>query len=169
MALVFGCIVPHPPIMVPEVGGGEERKVSSTLAAMDRLAQELADHHPDELWLISPHGISYHNAMGIATARASEGSLAQWGPRCIGLDYRFDNDLEAVSAIQQAAQEAGIPLHSTGADSYELDHGVLVPLYFLTRPLPRLPLVPLTFSWLPLSVHYDYGKALRRAAEALPK
>lgn len=169
MALVFGCITPHPPIMVPEVGGGEERRVSATIAAMERLALELADHRPDELWLISPHGIAYSNAMGIATAPATQGSLRQWGPGCAGLDYRFDNDPEAVSAIQQSAREAGIALRSTREANYELDHGVLVPLYFLTKALPKLPLVPLTFSWLPLEAHYEYGKALWRAAETLPK
>jgi len=167
--LVFGCITPHPPIMVPEIGAGGERRVSATLAAMDRLARELAGHQPDELWLISPHGIACPDAMGIATAAVCEGSLRQWGPRCAGLDYRFDNDVGAVSAIQQAAGEAGIPLHSIGDDRYELDHGVLVPLYFLTKALPSLPLVPLTFSWLPLTTHHEYGKALRRAADSLPQ
>ncbi|MBI2866687.1 MAG: AmmeMemoRadiSam system protein B, partial [Chloroflexi bacterium] len=169
MALVFGCIVPHPPIMVPEVGGGQERRVSATLAAMDRLAHALASSCPDELWLISPHGISYSNAMGIATAPASEGSLREWGPRCAGLDYRFENDSQAVATIQRAAGEAGIPLRSTGEHRYELDHGVLVPLYFLTKALPKLPLVSLTFSWLPLKTHYEYGQALGQAAQSLPK
>lgn len=169
MALVFGGITPHPPIMVPEIGGGETQRVSATMAAMERLARELAAHHPDELWLISPHGVAYSNAMGIATAGETQGSLRQWGPRCTGLDYRFDNDPEAVAAIQQAASEAGVPLRSIGEAYYDLDHGVLVPLYYLTKSLPRLPLVPLTFSWLPLETHYEYGKALRRAAEALPK
>jgi len=169
MALVFGCIVPHPPIMVPEVGGGQEREVAATLEAMDKLARALADHRPEELWVISPHGVAYSNAMGIATAPASQGSLRQWGPRCIGLDYHFANDPEAVAAIQQAAREAGIPLRSIGETSYELDHGVLVPLYFLIRALPSLPLVPLTFSWLPLTTHFDYGKALQKAAQGLTR
>jgi len=41
--IAFGCIVPHPPLLVPEVGGGREVEISATTRAMKELARRLAD------------------------------------------------------------------------------------------------------------------------------
>ena len=39
---VFACVPPHPPILVPEVGRGEERSAHATLAAYGALREALA-------------------------------------------------------------------------------------------------------------------------------
>lgn len=33
-------IVPHPPLIVPEVGGGEERKIQKTIDSYHKIARE---------------------------------------------------------------------------------------------------------------------------------
>ncbi|MFQ5925320.1 MAG: AmmeMemoRadiSam system protein A [Dehalococcoidia bacterium] len=163
--IVFGCIVPHPPLLVPDVGGGREGEISQTTEAMERLTEQLARHRPETAFIISPHGAYYHNAMGVATAKSSQGNMRSWGAR--GPDYYFDNDLEAVAALEEEAKAANIPLRSIGERSYELDHGVLVPIYFLVKGMEGATLVPLTFSWLPLEAHFAFGQAIRRAAEKI--
>ena len=165
--IVFGCIVPHPPLLVPDVGGGREREIWATTEAMERLTEKLARHRPETVFIISPHGAYYHNAMGVATAKSSQGNMRSWGAR--GPDYHFDNDLEAVAALEQEAKAANIPLRSIGERAYELDHGVLVPIYFLVKGMEGATLVPLTFSWLPLQAHFAFGQAMRRAAEKIGK
>jgi len=163
--IVFGCIVPHPPLLVPDVGGGRETGILRTTKAMERLTQQLAEHRPDTVFIISPHGSSHHNAMGAATSMSSQGSMRSWGAR--GPDYRFDNDLETVAALEDEARAANIPMRSIGDRSYELDHGVLVPVHFLIKGMGRAKMVPLTFSWLPLDAHFAFGQAVRRAAEKI--
>ncbi|MFQ5987776.1 MAG: AmmeMemoRadiSam system protein B, partial [Dehalococcoidia bacterium] len=165
--IVFGCIVPHPPLLVPDVGGRREREISQTTEAMERLTEQLSRHRPQTAFIISPHGTYYHNAMGVATAKSSQGNMRSWGAR--GPDYHFDNDLEAVAALEEEAKAANIPLRSIGERSYELDHGVLVPIYFLVKGMEGATLVPLTFSWLPLQTHFAFGQAIRRAAEKMGK
>ncbi len=163
--IVFGCIVPHPPLLVPDVGGGREIEISATTKAMERLTQQLADHRPETVFIISPHGTYYHNAMGVATSKSSQGNMRSWGAR--GPDYHFDNDLEAVAALEDESRAANIPLRSIGDRSYELDHGVLVPIHFLVKGMEGAKMVPLTFSWLPLDSHFAFGQAIRRAAEKI--
>ena len=163
--IVFGCIVPHPPLLVPDVGGGREIGISATTKAMERLTQQLAGHRPETVFIISPHGTYYHNAMGVATAKSSQGNMRSWGAR--GPDYHFDNDLEAVAALEEEARAANIPLRSVGDRSYDLDHGVLVPIHFLVKGMEGAKMVPLTFSWLPLDVHFAFGQAIRRAADKI--
>ena len=53
--LVFGLISPHPPIILPEVGGDELPKVKQTIDALETACAELAAARPDELIIISPH------------------------------------------------------------------------------------------------------------------
>ena len=160
--IIFGCVVPHPPLMVPDIGRGEERRISATLEAMEELADKLAQQKPETILVISPHGVSYPSAMGIVTAKSSTGNLRNWGVP--GPDYHFDNDLSMVSAIEKEAGAAGIPLQSIGETGYDIDHGVLAPMYYLFRAVKGIPVVPLTFCWLPLSTHFAFGQAISRAA-----
>lgn len=53
--LTFGIISPHPPIILPEVGGKETEKVVNTVVALEKAAKELAAAKPDSLLIISPH------------------------------------------------------------------------------------------------------------------
>ena len=163
--IVFGCIVPHPPLMVPDVGRGEEREISKTIEAMKRLAGELERHHPESAVMISPHGAYHYDAMGTATSRSSGGNMREWGSR--GPDYYFDNDLELVAAIEEEAKASDIPLRSIGEKGYDLDHGVLAPMFYLIEGMGGVRLVPITFAWLPLETHFAFGQAIRKAAERI--
>jgi AmmeMemoRadiSam system protein A len=165
--IVFGCIVPHPPIIIPEIGGGREWESSATIQAMERLTGELARHRPELMFIISPHGVVHYDAMGVATAESLPGSMRNWG--VTGADHDFENDLEAVALLQEEAKASGIPLKPIGGRRYDLDHGIMVPMYFLVKGVEGVPMVPLTFSLLPLSFHFAFGQALRRAADRLGK
>lgn len=163
--IVFGAVVPHPPLLVPQIGRGQEVRVKATGQAMTALAQDLKAAQPQSLLLISPHGASHPDAMGIFRGTESWGNFIEWGaPR---LDYHFDNDGELALAIKEEAEALNVPVRDIGSQSYELDHGALVPLFFLQPAIHDVPLVPLTFSWRPLEAHLRFGQALRRAAERL--
>ncbi len=161
--IVFGCIVPHPPLLVPDIGRGQEAAISATTQAMEKLTDKLAEQHAQTVLVISPHGEYYGDAMGILTAPSSTGDLRNWGVP--GPRQHFDNDLDMVALIQKEAGADNIRLKSIGKSSYELDHGVMVPMHFLLSAMKGVPLVPLSFSWLPLETHFAFGKAVGRAVE----
>ncbi len=161
--VVFGCIVPHPPLIVPDIGKGQERTISSTIQALERLAAWLTEQKPQTVLVISPHGRSFPAAMGILTAPSSSGDLSNWGS--LGPGLKFTNDLDMVRLIQEETKHAGIPLQSIGEKRYELDHGVMVPFHFLAKSIKDAMLVPITFCWLSPTTHFDFGKAIQRAAK----
>ena len=162
MGIVFGCVVPHPPLLIPDIGRGQESRIANTIQAMEKLAVELADQRPELVLLISPHGHSLQHAMGVLTAPSCQGDLRTWGSK--EPQARFANDLEFVRLLQEEAAAADVPLESIGEHDYDLDHGALVPLHFLRNSLDGAPMVPLTFSWLPLAKHFAFGQAIGRAA-----
>jgi len=53
---VFGCLAPHPPIILPKVGSETDRaKIKKTIEALEKLGKELAAAKPDCLLVSSPH------------------------------------------------------------------------------------------------------------------
>ena len=53
--LIFGVISPHPPLIIPEIGGKDIERVKRTVAALESAAERLAAAKPDRLLIISPH------------------------------------------------------------------------------------------------------------------
>jgi len=53
--LVFGVISPHPPLIIPEIGGKDIERVKRTVAALEIAAEKLAAAKPERLLIISPH------------------------------------------------------------------------------------------------------------------
>lgn len=167
-SIVFGCIVPHPPIIVPEVGRKSDlQRVSSTITSMEMLAEMLGESHPETLVVISPHGPIRRDAMGVSTLPSSQGSLANFGVSNVRLS--FNNDLQFVTTLRGECKARDVPVAAIGSTqgTYELDHGVMVPMYYLHRSVPTVSLVPVTFSLLPNTVHYVFGQAIQAAAERL--
>jgi AmmeMemoRadiSam system protein A/AmmeMemoRadiSam system protein B len=148
--------------LVPAIGHGQEKDISRTAEALRLLSEALEKAKPDTLIIISPHGRSFANAMGILTAPESIGDLHSWG--VLDPPSRYANDLKLVKLLQDECEHSGIPIASLGERHYELDHGVMVPLFFLGPALVGAPVIPVTFSYLPLEQHLLFGKAIQRAA-----
>ena len=55
MALLAAYAVPHPPLIVPAVGRGQETAIADTLAAYREVARRVAAHRPDLIVITSPH------------------------------------------------------------------------------------------------------------------
>ena len=54
--LVFACLSPHPPIILPNVGSEDDRaRVKKTITSLEKLGKELAKAKPDCLLISSPH------------------------------------------------------------------------------------------------------------------
>ena len=48
-------LMPHPPIIIPEVEG-EERKIQNTSDALDKCGRHILGLKPDTIIVITPHG-----------------------------------------------------------------------------------------------------------------
>ena len=59
MSIIGACMVPHPPIILPEIGRGEEKKIAETTASYEKAADLAASLKPDTLVIASPHTRMY--------------------------------------------------------------------------------------------------------------
>ncbi|MFZ5596791.1 MAG: AmmeMemoRadiSam system protein A [Bacillota bacterium] len=170
MPVVFCGVSPHPPIMVPEVGGKQSDIVIKSRQAMLELGKRLKDSGADVLVMITPHGPVFRDGIAINAGRDLRGDLARFG--AADVSFEFDADLDLAGAIHQSAGEAGITTLMMGRDeaerygvNLELDHGLVVPLYFLAAAGVDIPLVVLYMGMLPYHQLYNFGIAVREAVD----
>ena len=167
MPVVEAYIMPHPPIAVPEVGGGEERKIQSTLDAFDSIARRIADIRPDTIIVISPHATMYADYFHISPGIRARGDLGGFNAEQVSFDMEYDTDL--VQDIVDAAELAGIPAGTDGERDSRLDHGVMVPLYFVNKRYTGYKLVRIGLSGFSLDVHKSLGRVIDSVAKKTDK
>lgn len=163
MPILAAFMVPHPPLIVPEVGRGGEAQVAATRAAYERVAREIAALAPETVIVSSPHATMYADYFHISPGRSAEGSFARF--RAPGVRFREEYDAELVGAIERLAAADGLPAGTRGQRERALDHGTMVPLYFLRQVFSGFRLVRVGLSGLPLEEHYRLGQVIRRAVE----
>lgn len=168
--LAFAALAPHPPIIIPEIGKEETKKVSSTIKAMRKLARALKKSNPDTIIVISPHGLIYPDRINICGMERLVGGLSQFGDESLKLE--LTNDLKLAETISKKAENNGIQtiLYDNGEAKYELDHGAVVPLYFLLKKLGEdVKLLPIVYSFQDKELLFAFGETIFEVAKKSKK
>lgn len=165
MALVGAFIVPHPPIIIPEVGKGEEKKVSTTVDSYLEIGRRIAALKPETIIITSPHSIMYSDYFHISPGKTAKGDMGRFGARSVAIKAEYDEAF--VWELEQRAEKAGIEAGTLGEKDASLDHGTLVPLYFINKYAKDYKLVRIGLSGLSNTEHYDLGRCITETAEKL--
>jgi len=154
-----GYLVPHPPLIVPGVGNGDE--IPDTRRAYEQIAAEIEKINPETVVIISPHSILYGDYFHISPGKSAKGDFGAFGVKNIKFSVSYDEEFAGI--IGDLAHEAGLPAGPLGERDPALDHGVTVPLYFVkTRRIVRISL-----SGFPVIDHYRLGMCITQAGERL--
>ena len=165
MSIYGSIIVPHPPVILPEIGRGNEKEIQSTINAYRAACARAAGWEPDLLIISSPHTISYADYFHISPGKSAEGSMAAFNAPQVRFHVEYDAAFR--SEFIRLANEAGIPAGTLGERDPKLDHGVCIPLYFLREAGIDCPVVRMGLSGLSPLEHYKLGICAARAAENL--
>ena len=165
MSILAAYVVPHPPLIIPEVGRGEEKKIQLTVSAYERAMKEAAELAPDTVIIVSPHTVMYADYFHIAPGEEASGSFGQFGAPEVAVTAQYDAVL--AKEIEMEAGEAGIEAGPVGGRNAALDHAVMIPLHFLHAYTHNFRVVRLGISGLSPLDHYNFGKCVARAVETL--
>ena len=165
MSILAAYVLPHPPLILPEVGRGEEKKIQLTVNAYERAMKEAAEQKPDTVIIASPHTVMYADYFHIAPGEEAEGSFAQFGAEEVMVTARYDTVL--AKEIEMEAGEIGIEAGPVGGRNAALDHAVMIPLHFLHAHTRDFRVVRLGISGLSPLAHYNFGKCVARAVDTL--
>ncbi|MBQ6563266.1 MAG: AmmeMemoRadiSam system protein A [Clostridia bacterium] len=163
MAIVGAFMVPHPPMIVPDIGCGRERMIEETKSAYVQVAREIAECRPETILIASPHSVMYADYFHISPGSGAKGSFQQFEAGHITFKETYDEKL--VNSIQRLAKENGVPAGTRGERRAELDHGTMVPLYFIRQFWNDFKLVRIGLSGLSLEEHYRLGQIIGQAVQ----
>lgn len=164
MSILAAFVVPHPPLIVPEVGRGEEKEIHATTAAYEEVARQIAVLHPETVVLLSPHAPAYGDYFQITDGPVASGSFEAFGAPKVRLEAALDE--EFIQKLSELCKTQDLPGGTLGGRQKALDHGTLVPLYFIQPKNPDLRLVRIALSGLPLEEHYRLGMLIAKATKA---
>jgi len=172
---IVGCaLVPHPPILIPEIGRNNLREVEKTRQGMEKISDQVKLWNPDTLVLITPHGPVFRDAISIAAITSLQGNFAKFGMTDIRISA--ETDTEMVEVITRYAGHSGIPVLQITEDSAQryglsivLDHGALVPLYYLAKAGVKAKVVHISIGWLEYEDLFSFGRAVREAVQSIDR
>ena len=167
MAIIAAFMVPHPPMIVPEVGRGSEKQVEKTIKAYEKVAEEIAALKPQTIIISSPHSVMYSDYFHISPGAGASGSFSDFGAPGVKFDVEYDQEL--VNVLADKAERAGFPAGTLGEKRVELDHGTMVPLWFILKKYKDFKLVRTGLSGYDLLKHYEYGMMIKDTVEELDR
>ncbi|MCK4525319.1 MAG: AmmeMemoRadiSam system protein B [Candidatus Andersenbacteria bacterium] len=163
--LKFASICPHPPLLIPSIGKNYFAQIRSTVRAMNELGNQIKEKEIDTIIIISPHGPVQMDTMSINSAKCLQGDFAQFGDNT---SMKIENDIDLGASIKRVADSRDIPTELVG-DGISLDHGAMVPLFFLKKHVPKVKIVSITFSYLDYKKHFEFGEAIYEVIESTDK
>ena len=163
MPIIAAYMVPHPPMIVPQVGRGSEKQIRKTTEAYESTAAAIAKIQPETIIITSPHATLYADYFHISPGKQATGDFRSF--RAPEVQFRKSYDTELVQSVCSIAKEKDFPAGTLGERDRRLDHGTMVPLYFIEQKYRDYMLVRIGLSGLSLPEHYAFGMILQQAVE----
>lgn len=171
MSLVFAGICSHAPGITGRTHMADPAAVKGLNAAYAGMSDQLKASHPDALIVVAAEHFAnfFMNNMpsfAVGMADRYEGPIEdpQWlGIARTSIPGNADLSRRMIREIMQSVDIAY-------AEEWKFDHGIMVPLHFLT-PNYDLPVIPANINCqgpplAPLHRAWAFGEALRRAADS---
>ena len=167
MSIIAAYMVPHPPMIIPQIGRGTEKQIQETIDAYRNVAREIASLKPETIIISSPHSVMYYDYFHISPGKNAAGDFSNFRARDVRFQETYDEEL--VTRICSLSDAEDFPAGTLGERDRTLDHGTMIPLYFIRQFYSDFQLVRLGLSGLSLVDHYAFGRIIQKAVEDLDR
>lgn len=174
MSLVFSGICSHGPGITGRAQRADAASRDAFYAQLDRMRLALEAARPDALVVVAAeHFANFFMdnmpAFAMGMADHYDGPIEDEAWLAIPRTRVPGNAALSKKLIEGVMQDVDLAY----AEEWQFDHGIMVPLHFLT-PRYDLPIVPVNINCqgpplAPLARAWALGEAIRRTAEALPE
>ncbi len=171
----YGVLSPHAPVLIREIGKEKVQAVQATEQALQKMARDLLASQPDTILFLTPHGNVFMDCITYLSGGHLEGNLAGFGQP----DMRTSqvNDVRLVETIAELAAVHNLEFIGVDASlaarhelDINLDHGIMVPLYFLEQAgMHNLPIAAISIGMLDNYELYGFGRLIQEASNRLNK
>ena len=175
MTIKMAGLSPHPPLIIPEIGGDEVWKVQDTIDSLKELAEEIKESDPNILITVSPHGSVFRDAISVLDLDRLYGNFSEFGAPEVEIEV--ESLPYFIDELEKQARESNLEIIRLNQDkkhrfnvSTELDHGVMVPLYYIKKAgLDNIPVVALTMGLLDYNSLYRFGGLIDKTLDQCDK
>lgn len=165
MAIIKTYMVPHPPLIIPQIGKGGEKQIEKTINSYEEIAKEISTLKPETIIISSPHTIMYGDYFHITNANKVSGDLSNYNVS--NILFEEEQDIDLIEEIEKVSRKYNFPAGRT--KDTELDHGTIIPLYFIRKYYKEGKIIVLGPSGLPLIDNYMMGIIIKEAVNNLDK
>ena len=165
--LMSAYLMPHPPLAVPEVGRGSEGGIAQSIASYEQIASEIASQNPDTIIVISPHApvVRGFHKLHVFRQDTLSGDFGNF--RAAGVKLAFENDCELVGRIAEEAKKIDVTIcGEQGREMRGLDHGTMVPLYYIQKQFVPFKIVVISVAPFPTGLFFRFGGRIADAVKA---
>src|SRR5260370_13505754 len=170
MTLVYACIAPHGAELIPELASKSVlHRFKETREAMQVLAKNLSETHPQTIVIASPHNLRLVSRIAVVISENSSGTLKGSVNRSVFLRARCDNDFGKI--VVRESEKARLPVGGANygtadgsSSNMQMDWWTLVPLWFVLKEqnLKSRILIVAPSREIPLRINFVFGRLLGR-------
>lgn len=164
--VLMAAIMPHPPIIIPEIGGRESGKVNETTEALKKLDKEIVNAGTETIVIVTPHSAFNPYFFTVHTGEKLSLNFSRFGAPQV--NFEFDNDTEFIDELNNCSKKEFGRLNFL-PESSKLDHGSGVPLYFLSQYGYKGKVVVINYTALGSREHYKFGSKIVETAQKLER
>jgi len=156
MPLVNAALLPHSPLLIPEIGRANYAFLEKTVNAYKEIENELKNNLVDIVIIVSPHSLSQDDSFTINTTPEMEISLRDFG--FIPLTKNYKGATLMIDQVKNTLRPE-YPLKLVSEKL--LDHGSAIPLYLLRDSLTNTKIIIISPAHnLSLENHLNFGESL---------
>lgn len=165
MALIKTIILPHSPLLIPEIGRANYNFLDKTNVVYKQIGASLKELGLETLVVISPHCPTQDNAFTLNVSPEMEINLKEFG--FIPSKTILTGDSLLADQIKNALPEE-LPLQLISENI--LDYGSAIPAYLFRGSVGNFKIIVVSpADELSLEKHYELGKHLKKIIEASDK
>lgn len=155
MALAFAAVVPHSPLLVPNIGKENVSRFVTTLPALSTAAEELKAAAPDAIIILTAHGPKRERGFVANLSPRFTSDLSAFGDLVSRFD--FTGSISLPARLRERLEGTASLMLTT----YEgLDYAASIALSLLAVN-EKTPILPLSAGGLDLANHTVFGQNLR--------
>ncbi|PIR94870.1 hypothetical protein COT95_01840 [Candidatus Falkowbacteria bacterium CG10_big_fil_rev_8_21_14_0_10_37_6] len=154
--ITFSAIVPHSPLLIPEIGKENSDSLNVTIAALKTLAGHFYAAQVETIVIISPHGPINKKSFVFNFSPKFKGDFSEFGHFSEKNEYYGDNEL---SYKIKSKIKSKFPIQLTTIE--EFNYGLLVPLHYLLAHKKTTKILPISpAEELSINDHFRFGEAI---------
>lgn len=166
MGIVYAGLTPHAPILLSPIGMSHKKRVKDTLQGMVDLSLELKRKDPETLILITPHGPMQSHRLTLFDGPKISGDFSPFGYPNLKVTINLDEDF---NRVLKRGETKDFLSFLEGGDSFTLDHGAMVPLFFFQERGLHPDVVLLSMGLLEREESFSFGLLLSSICKNLEK